>query len=271
MSLPQSNKRMRLPGSTTLKRKAREVSDWVDLQWSLLTDLLRQVAPLAKGRLLDVGCGQKPYEEIFTPFVQEYVGIEHEATFALTQASSNGKRPDYTYDGRTLPFDDDSFDTVLNVQVLEHTPQPLALMKEMARVLKPNGKLILSAPFQFRMHEQPHDYFRYTVFGLTSLCAEVGLKVESVHHQGSLWSVLAHKLNSFLAFRVAHLEGLSQAMGKSSHEAPSASSVRLWTLPVVAPLMLTLSGGARVLDRVLPEPDETLGFLIVATPTGPQS
>jgi SAM-dependent methyltransferase len=263
---------MRLIGSlSAFKSTAREVSDWVDLQWSLLTDLLRHVAPLAKGRLLDVGCGQKPYEEIFAPFVQEYIGIEHEATFAQTQASAHAKQPDFTYDGVTLPFENCSFDTVLNVQVLEHTPHPLTLMKEMARVLKPGGRLILSAPFQFRMHEQPHDYFRYTRFGLESLCKEVGLTVESTHAQGSLWSVLAHKLNSFLAFRVAHLEGLSQAMGKSSHEAPSANAARLWTLPLVAPLMLTLSGGARILDRVLPEPDETLGFLIVATPVGPQS
>lgn len=261
---------MRFINSSPLKRTAREISDWVDLQWSLLTDLLRQVAPLAKGRLLDVGCGQKPYEEIFAPYVNEYIGIEHEATFSLTHASAHTKGPDYTYDGRTLPFEDHSFDTVLNVQVLEHTPHPSALMKEMARVLKPDGKLIVSAPFQFRLHEQPHDYFRYTVFGLTSLCEEVGLRVESVHRQGSLWSVLAHKLNTFLAFRVAHLEGLSQAMDKCSHEAPSAISARLWTLPVVAPLMLSLSGGARLLDRVLPEPDETLGFLIVATPNGAQ-
>lgn len=267
--MPTSSHTMRFVSSSALKHTARQVSDWVDLQWSLLTELLRQVAPLARGELLDVGCGQKPYEEIFAPYVDKYVGIEHEATFSLTQASAHGKQPDFTYDGRTLPFADKSFDTVLNVQVLEHTPHPLTLMKEMARVLKPNGRLILSAPFQFRLHEQPHDYFRYTVFGLTSLCEEVGLRVESVRHQGSLWSVLAHKLNSFLAFRVAQLEGLSQAMGKSSHEAPTASSARLWTLPLVAPLMLTLSAGARVMDRVLPEPEETLGFLIVATPAGP--
>ena len=66
---------------------------------------------------------------------------------------------------------------MLSVQVLEHTPHPAALMAEMSRVLAPDGLLILTAPFQFRLHEQPHDYFRYSPHGLRQLCADVGLEV----------------------------------------------------------------------------------------------
>jgi SAM-dependent methyltransferase len=250
--------------SPVLRRAARSASDWIDLQWSLLMEVIARVAPQAHGRLLDVGCGQRPYEHLFTPYVTEYIGIEHEATFAKTNASTSDKKPDLYYDGTRLPFDDKSFDTVLNVQVLEHTPKPGALVAEMARVLKDDGVLLLSAPFQFRLHEQPHDYFRYSPHGLRSLCADVGLEVVEVHEQGSLWSIIAHKLNSYLAFNVARIGGLAQAMGKLSHEAPSGARVRFWTLPVVAPLMLSLSGGARILDRVLHDPEESMGFLIVA-------
>jgi SAM-dependent methyltransferase len=247
-----------------LKRALRVTADWVDLQWSLTIDSLERVAPQARGRLLDVGCGQKPYEHIFKPFLDEYIGIERKDTFELTNAENAASRPDLVYDGERLPFDDRSFDTVLNIQVIEHTPAPAELVKEMARVLKDDGRLILSAPFQFRLHEQPHDYFRYSPHGLRTLCQAAGLEVVEVHSMGSLWSVIGHKLNSYLALRVARLGGLAQAMGKLSHEGKTAEPVRFWTLPVVAPSMLGISAAARVLDRVAFDPEETLGFLIVA-------
>lgn len=253
-----------LLGQPALKSAARSVSDWVDLQWSLVVLLLKRVAPQARGRLLDVGCGEKPYEHIFLPYVSEYLGIEHEASFVSTAAAHAARKPDVIYDGKRLPFEDRSFDTVLNVQVLEHTPRPSALVHEMARVLKDDGILILSAPFQFRLHEQPHDYFRYSPHGLRTLCEAAGLEVLEVHAQGSLWSVLAHKLNSYLAFNVAKVGGLAQSMGKLPHEGLATAPPRLWTLPFVAPAMLGLSGAARVLDRLLPDPEESLGFLIVA-------
>jgi SAM-dependent methyltransferase len=247
-----------------LKRMVRRISDWIDLQWSLIILLLERVAPQARGRLLDVGCGHKPYEHIFRPYVTEYVGIEHEASFTSTAASQSDRKPDFLYDGRRLPFEDRSFDTILNVQVLEHTPHPDVLVAEMARVMKDDGILILSAPFQFRLHEQPHDYFRYSAHGLRALCDAAGLEVVEVHNQGSLWSVLAHKLNSYLAFNVARMGNFAQAMGKLPHEGPTAVRARLWTLPVVAPAMLCLSGAARIMDRFLADPEETLGFLITA-------
>lgn len=76
--------------------------------------------------------------------------------------------------------------------------------------------------------------------------------------------MLAHKLNSYLAFNVARIGGLAQAMGKLPHEAPSQLRPRTWTLPLIAPTMLGLSGAARVMDHYLADPEETLGFLVVA-------
>src|SRR5262245_41891705 len=128
----------------------RAGSDWVDLQWSLLYQALEVVAPRAKGRLLDVGCGDKHFERIFRPYVDEYLGIEREATFEATAANRSAARPDYFYEGDRLPFEDGSFDTVLSIQVLEHTPRPRQLVAEMARVLKKGGTFILAAPFSFR-------------------------------------------------------------------------------------------------------------------------
>jgi SAM-dependent methyltransferase len=246
-----------------VKPLLRRAADWVDLQWSALERSLRAVAPRARGRLLDVGCGDKPYEAWFRPFVSAYIGVEHGATFAATAAGARG-RPDVVYGAGTLPFRDGSFDTVLSVQVLEHTPRPAALVAEMTRVLAPGGVLILTAPFQFRLHEQPHDYFRYSPHGLRQLCADAGLEVFETIAQGSLWTVIGHKLNTYLALRVARAGQFAQGLGKLGHEAPQGQGVRWWTLPVVGPSVVSIAAGARLLDRWLPDAEESLGFLVLA-------
>lgn len=251
--------------SSLASRAARHVADWVDLQLVHVVTSLERLAPRARGRLLDVGCGDKPYEHIFAPHVREYIGVEHEATFDATSASTRGKA-DVRYDGRTLPFPDESFDTVLSVQVLEHTPRPDTLLAEMARVLRHDGILILSAPFSFRLHEEPHDYFRFTPHGLRELCDRAGLVIDELQPHGSLGSLIGHKVNSYLALRVARIAGVAQALGKLGHEARSELGPRIWTLPVVAPAMIAVAAGARVLDRVLPDPTETLGYTLAARP-----
>ncbi len=63
----------------------RRVADWVDLQYSFLLPQVDRAALHARGRLLDVACGDKPYEAIFRPHVTEYVGIEHEGVCARDQ------------------------------------------------------------------------------------------------------------------------------------------------------------------------------------------
>src|ERR1700722_4084369 len=119
----------------------------------------------------------------------------------------------------------------------------------MGRVLGDGGTLIVTAPFCFRLHEEPHDYFRYTPHGLRALIEHAGLDVLDVRAQGGLFTVVAHKLTAFLAFRVGRLARVAQATGKHAHENPSATRPRYWALPVVLPAIAAMSAGARVLDR----------------------
>jgi SAM-dependent methyltransferase len=249
-----------------VRRAAVSVSNWVDLQWSLLWAELEAIAPRTRGKLLDVGCGDKPYERIFRPYVSEYVGIEYGDTFAATNTSSHKGKPDLYYDGETLPFPSGSFDTVLSVQVLEHTPRPQALLNEMARVCRSDGIVIVNAPFSFRLHEEPNDFFRYTPHGLRVMFETAGLSLDEVHGQGDIWSVIGHKLNSFLGFRLGRIDAIAQAMGKLGHEGERRHSPRYWALPVVLPAMLAVSGASRLLDRVAPDGTETLSYLVVGRP-----
>lgn len=249
----------------------RAAADWIDLEWSSLNEILVYAAPYARGRLLDVGCGNKPHESIFVPFVESYVGVEHEATFAATAAASQARKADVLYDGIHLPFEDKSFDTVVSVQVLEHTPRPVELFAEMVRVLRNSGILIVTVPFSGRLHEEPHDYFRFTPHILRDLCKRNGLKIKEIRTRGGLWSVIGHKVNSYLGFRVLRMDALAQMMGKLSQEAPvdQALGPRFWTLPVVAPAMAAIAASARLLDRVLVDPTEMLGFLLIAEREAP--
>src|SRR5262249_7069521 len=146
-------------------------------------------------------------------------------------------KPDFFYDGTSFPFAAQSFDTVICVQVLEHTPNPQAVLNEMARVVKKDGIVVVSVPFSFRLHEEPNDFFRYTSHGLRSMFDAAGLVADEIWKQGDLWSVLGHKFNSYLAFRVARLDALAQAMGKLGHERARTASPRFWTFPVVLPLI----------------------------------
>jgi len=143
--------------------------------------LRKNIASLAielNGEILDVGCGRKPYRDLFT--VDKYVGMDIENP----GHSHEGEDIDVYYDGKTFPFEANSFDHAICNQVLEHVFNPNEFLQEINRVVRPGGKLLLSVPFAWDEHEQPYDYARYSSFGLKHLLEENGFKV--VKHIKSL-------------------------------------------------------------------------------------
>lgn len=132
---------------------------------------IQEVAPDLQGDLLDVGCGRKPYKKLFD--VSSYTGMDIENP----GHSHQGEDIDVFYDGKTFPFQDNAFDSILCNQVLEHVFNPESFLKEINRVLKPGGKILLSVPFVWDEHEQPFDYARYSTFGLNHLFNNAGLEI----------------------------------------------------------------------------------------------
>jgi SAM-dependent methyltransferase len=134
--------------------------------WDCMSDFGKEIG----GRVLDVGCGQKPYEKLLR--ATGYVGLEFDSP-----ANRASKRADMFYDGRIFPFPDGAFDGVLFSQVFEHVFNPDEFLDEVWRVLKPGGRVLMSVPFAWDEHEQPYDYARYSSFALRHVLAKHGFHV----------------------------------------------------------------------------------------------
>jgi SAM-dependent methyltransferase len=136
--------------------------------------LYRHIGALAKeirGKTLDVGCGQKPYESLFA--ATEYTGLEID-----TPENRMHKKADVYYDGSVFPFADAEFDSVVINEVFEHVFHPDGFLSEVGRVLKPGGALLMTVPFVWDEHEPPRDYARYSSFGLSAILERHGFQVE---------------------------------------------------------------------------------------------
>jgi SAM-dependent methyltransferase len=139
----------------------------------------RHLIPQLKGKLMDFGCGLKPYEAMFT--VDEYVGVDYKGD----GPTYSHHKVDVFYDGHTLPFEDDHFDSIFSSEVFEHVFNLPEIMKELHRVLKPGGLILVSCPFAFGEHEAPADYARYTSFAIKSLFTSHGFEVVHYEKTGS--------------------------------------------------------------------------------------
>jgi len=123
------------------------------------------------GRMLDFGCGSKPYKDLFD--VEEYVGLDIEES----GHSHQNEQVDVFYDGKTIPFEDNHFDSVFSSEVFEHIFNLERVLSEIHRVIKPGGHLLISVPFVWEEHEIPHDFARYTTFGIDHLVTKTGFEV----------------------------------------------------------------------------------------------
>lgn len=132
-----------------------------------------------KGKLLDAGAGKLSYRHLVKPFCQEYRSMD----FVPTHPEL-----DYVADIQTMPVADASFDTVLSAEVLEHVPDPEKALREIIRVLKPGGKLVMSIPHLMYLHNEPHDFYRYTKYGLRTLLERVGFTIEYLEPSGGIFS-----------------------------------------------------------------------------------
>lgn len=195
-----------------------------------MADALRALgSPGGAGLMaLDLGCGQRPWHALFGR--ARCLGVD---------ISTEGARPDLLAGGHALPFAAGQFDLVFSSQVLEHVPDDAAVLAECARVLRTGGELVLSVPFYWPLHEEPHDHRRFTSHGLQRALPAAGFEVVDIMaDSGSLTMVVA-----------AALELLPRRRG-------------LW-LPM-APLVLAANAMALALQPLSRDRRSTLNWVVRA-------
>jgi SAM-dependent methyltransferase len=165
---------------------------------------IKELCPNISGRVLDVGCGSQPYRDLIV--CDEYVGLEIESP-----QNSEYKSADVFYDGTRIPFPAERFDSVLLNQVLEHVFEPDTFLREICRVLKPGGALLLTVPFVWDEHEQPYDYARYSSFGIRDLLTKSGFQIIEQRKSVADARVLFQLLNCYLHKRVSRWPSYSKA------------------------------------------------------------
>ncbi|MGD0870746.1 MAG: class I SAM-dependent methyltransferase [Bryobacteraceae bacterium] len=148
----------------------------------------------AGARVLDAGAGEGQYAGHFAR--QRYCGVD----LAVGDAGWDYSHLDVVADLGALPFSDGVFDAALHIVTIEHLREPGRALAEMARALKPGGRLLVAAPHEWEVHQAPHDYFRYTRYGLEYLLDFAGLETIEIRPAGGYFRLLARRLLNGLQF-----------------------------------------------------------------------
>ncbi|MDP8257492.1 MAG: class I SAM-dependent methyltransferase [Candidatus Alcyoniella australis] len=112
------------------------------------------------------------------------------------------KLPDVQTDASYVPFMDNTFDAVICSELLEHVPEPMSVLREAWRLLKPGGLMLICVPFLVPIHGDPDDYGRYTdTFWLKAL-EQSGWSDILIEKQWYFWSVLLDFIRAYLHQRI---------------------------------------------------------------------
>lgn len=201
---------------------------------------LERVRDHARGELLDMGCGSKPFAGLFAGRVTRYWGTDLSASRYLGDA-----RPEAFARAEAQPFRDGSFDTVLGLSMLTYLPEPVRMIEEAHRVLRPGGVLILEFTQMVPLHDEPWDFFRFTRYGAEHLLRRAGFEPVEYVPIGGLWARVG-------LTTIAALNRVNRGPTRVLTEIP----VRL--------LYVIVQLACEALDRMFFDPREVLAHLVVA-------
>ena len=169
-----------------------------DLQLASIVKYLKPALRSLSGNLLDVGTGESPWK-YWLPANVVFKGLD---IYSSSKFGMKSCRDDVVYyDGVSFPFVNSTFDCVLCIEVLEHAENPDFLISEISRVIKPGGKLLLTAPWSARLHHLPYDYQRFSKNKIFSILSKNGFNDIEITERSSDIGSIANKL-TVLAYRL---------------------------------------------------------------------
>ena len=187
-----------------LKSKILFYLRWImDFQFNTVHAVLSREIPQFRGTVIDIGCGNCPFEYLVDKQKAQYIGVD--VADADKWDYENSKI--VTYDGKNLPFATNSVDHFICTEVLEHVPDPHDLIADMHRVLKPGGSGIVTIPWSARFHYKPYDYHRYTPSTLTTLFA--AFSTVTILNRGTDISAI---VNKSIVLYLGNLTTLTQSL-----------------------------------------------------------
>lgn len=143
----------------------------------------------AGARVVDIGAGPAPYRELFAHC--EYLTVDWQGS-----VHEHATEVDLVASAESLPLDEDAADAALLSQVLEHVPDPAAVLGEAARVLRSGGGLFLTVPFVWELHEMPADFWRFTPSSLELLLAQSGFVEVEIKARNDCFTTLAQLMRN---------------------------------------------------------------------------
>jgi SAM-dependent methyltransferase len=150
---------------------ASKIAQMDSLRYSINKLSNETIIKYANGVVLDLGAGRDYLRDSYSHLSTYWISMDYDIRSATIDVQG---------DGQFLPFPDNLFDTIISIDVLEHVEDPVKFISEIYRVLKPSGKTILSTPFFFWLHEEPHDYYRFSRYGLKTIFEKNSFKVIDV-------------------------------------------------------------------------------------------
>ncbi|MVF11178.1 class I SAM-dependent methyltransferase [Ketobacter sp. MCCC 1A13808] len=187
-----------------LTKKARGLMRYpIHPQWFTRKEasLLRSLREIGENKtVLDIGCADKWIIE-HLPATTNYIGLDYPSTADRLY----GTKPTVYGSASALPFENESFDRVVLLDVLEHLKEPAKSLSEIHRTLAYNGTLLLRVPFLYPIHDSPHDYSRLTEYGLTSLTESAGFKLVNLYAIGAPLETTALLRNMAISVLILHL------------------------------------------------------------------
>jgi SAM-dependent methyltransferase len=142
------------------------------LIFSILNPAIKnKLSNYASGVMVDIGCGEKPYQEMASPYVDKHVGVDQSETL------HDKSNTDIIATAYKIPTDDSTFDSLLCTEVLEHLEEPNLAIAKAFRILKKGGYAIYTVPLYWHLHEEPRDFYRYTKYGLKYLFEKNGFEI----------------------------------------------------------------------------------------------
>ncbi len=161
-------------------------------------EFLKKNLHLLNGDVLDIGCGRMRYKEIILTGknVKSYTGLDLEpGKFGYDS------KADIYWDGRKIPITDNTYESAIIFEVLEHCADPLIVVSEAFRILKPRGIILFSTPFLYQLHGIPHDYQRLSPFGLKALFSKAGFTDMKIFGSGSWDGSLGQMISIWVSHR----------------------------------------------------------------------